>query len=74
LADSRTVPPTWEIRLESLAPLNQAGQECWREVCEGIERFLRLAGLDRVEDSSVGSRTEVTANHAEPFAAPDPTT
>jgi hypothetical protein len=48
LLDSRTVPPTWEIRLESLARLNQAGQQCWLELCEGIECFLREAGLERV--------------------------
>ena len=50
LADSRTVPPTWEVRLESLAPLNPEGQQCWRDVCEGIERFLQASGLERVED------------------------
>jgi hypothetical protein len=49
LADSRTVPPTWEVRLESLAPLNTEGQQCWREVCEGIERFIRVSGLERIE-------------------------
>ena len=51
LCDSRTVPPTWEIRLESLAPLNTEGQRHWREVCEGIEQFLRASGLARVEDA-----------------------
>jgi hypothetical protein len=49
LSDGRTVPPTWEIQFESLAPLNQAGQECWQEVCEGIERFIGMSKLERVE-------------------------
>jgi hypothetical protein len=45
LLDSRTDPPTWEIRLETLAALNQPGQLCWQEVCEGIERFIQASGL-----------------------------
>jgi hypothetical protein len=49
LLDSRSTPPTWEIRLEALATLNQPGQTCWQEVCEGIERFIRASGLERVE-------------------------
>jgi len=49
LFDSRTVPPTWEIRLEALAALSPAGVQCWQEVCQGIERFFQQAGFERVE-------------------------
>ena len=49
LADSRTVPPTWGIRLESLAPLNPDGQRRWAEVCEAIALFIRTSGLEPVE-------------------------
>ena len=56
------VPPAREIRLESLAPLNPAGQRCWREVCDGIEAFIRATGSERVEESA--------ATDAEPSAAP----
>ena len=49
LADSRTVPPTWEIRLESLAPLNPDGELRWAEVCEAIALFIRVSGLEPVE-------------------------
>jgi len=44
LADSRSQPPTWEIRLESLAPLNPAGQQRWSEACEAIAQFLEQIG------------------------------
>jgi hypothetical protein len=70
LADSRTVPPTWEIRLQSLAPLNAAGEQCWAEVCEGIERFIRASGLERVE--GVPSALHFGDADAEPSAATDP--
>lgn len=46
LSDSRTVPPTWEIRLESLSPLNPDGQRQWAEVCEAIAMFIRASGLE----------------------------
>jgi hypothetical protein len=49
LVDSRSEPPIWEIRLEALATLNQRGQACWQEVCDGIERFIQASGLERVE-------------------------
>jgi hypothetical protein len=49
LADSRTVPPTWEIRLESLIPLNLPGQERWAQVCEAIALFIQSSGLEPVE-------------------------
>ena len=49
LFDSRTAPPTWEIRLEALAALNPAGHQCWQEVCTGIEQFLQEQGLKLTE-------------------------
>lgn len=49
LTDSTTVPPTWEIRLQSLATLNAKGQQCWAEVCKGIEGSIRAAWLERVD-------------------------
>ena len=72
LSDSRTVPPTWEIRLEALAPLYSEGQRYWREVCEGIEQFLRASGLERVEDRAAKEpRSEAEEDDAGPFATDD---
>jgi hypothetical protein len=59
LLDSRTVPPTWEIRLASLPRLNQAGQQCWQEVCEGIDRFLQESRLERVASENVAAEQRV---------------
>jgi hypothetical protein len=61
LLDGRAVPPTWEIRLESLAPLNPAGQGRWAEVCAAIEQFVRASGLEPAD-----------APGAEPRTSPDP--
>ena len=72
LSDRRTVPPTWEIRVESLAPLNQEGQRCWQEVCEGLERFIRVSRLERVADCLAESPIEAKVTAAEPSAAADP--
>src|SRR5262249_506347 len=55
LFDSRTTPPTWEIRLESPAALNPPGEQSWQQICHGIERFIQQAGLERVENS-IGGR------------------
>jgi hypothetical protein len=49
LFDSRTAPPTWDIRLEALVSLNPAGHQCWQEVCTGIEQFLQEQGLTLAE-------------------------
>jgi hypothetical protein len=49
LFDSRTVPPTWEIRVKSLSALNRVGEQCWQEVCQGIDLFFHKSGLERVE-------------------------
>lgn len=72
LSDNRTVPPTWEIRLESLASLNPEGKRYWQEVCEGIERFLRASGLQKIEDRAAAEpRSESREADAEPIAIPD---
>lgn len=55
LVDSRTVPPTWEIRLESLAPLNSDGQRHWAEVSKAIELFIRASGLEPAEGADAES-------------------
>src|SRR5437868_3919409 len=46
LLDRTTEPPTWEIRLESLASLNTVGGQCWQAVCQGIVRFFQQSGLE----------------------------
>jgi hypothetical protein len=54
--------------LESLAPLNPEGQQRWREVCEGIERFIRASGLETVEDrAATEPLSEAKGSDAEPL-------
>ncbi|WP_020469670.1 barstar family protein [Zavarzinella formosa] len=72
-ANRRTESPAWEIRMESLALLNPEGQQCWSEACEGIERFIRASGLERVEDSTVTVQQIGTEGpDSEPSAVPNP--
>ncbi len=40
LEDSSATPPTWQVKLESLAALPPAGIEQWALTVAGIEQFL----------------------------------
>jgi hypothetical protein len=45
LADSRSEPPVWEVRMEALAALPPEGQRHWEEVRASICEFFEQAGL-----------------------------
>ena len=41
LADSRATPPSWQVKLESLAALPPAGIQQWNMTVTAIEQFLK---------------------------------
>ncbi len=45
LADSRSEPPIWEVRMAALAELSPEGQQQWEEAHATICDFFEAAGL-----------------------------